>query len=110
MQSEEWIPAGEFCAVHRVELSFIRDLHDSGLIGITIRDGAVYLSSGELPELEKFVTWHYELSINPEGIEAIAHLLGRVNGLQEENRALRNKLQGYESGNRGPVVPGEVLA
>jgi chaperone modulatory protein CbpM len=109
MQSEEWIPAGEFCAVHRVELSFIRNLHDSGLIDMTIRDGAVYLSSEELSELEKFVFWHYELAINPEGIEAIAHLLGRMNGLQEENRSLKNKLQGYESGERGPVETGEEI-
>ncbi|HEY4060550.1 MAG TPA: chaperone modulator CbpM [Puia sp.] len=109
MQSEDLIPAGEFCAVHRVELSFIRNLHDSGLIGMTIRDGAVYLSSGELPELEKFVTWYYELAINPEGIEAIAHLLGRMNGLLEENRTLRNKLQGYESNAGGPVEPAEEV-
>jgi hypothetical protein len=109
MQSEDLIPAGEFCSVHQVELSFIRVLHDSGLIGMTIRDGVVYLSTGELPELEKFVYWHYELAINPEGIEAIAHLLGRMTGIQEENRALRNRLQGYESGSRGPILPGEEI-
>jgi chaperone modulatory protein CbpM len=109
MQQGELIPAGVFCEYHHVELSFIRNLYDSGLIGMTIQDGAVFLSSGELPELEKFVRWHYELSINPEGIEAIAHLLGRVNALWDENQALRNKLQRFESGGRGPVEPGVVI-
>ena len=109
MQQGELIPAGVFCEYHHAELSFIRGLHDSGLIGLTMQDGAVYLPSGELPELEKFIRLHYELSINPEGIEAIAHLLGRVNVLQEENRSLRNKLLRYESGSQGPVEPGVEL-
>ena len=94
MHSEEFIPAGEFCAFHHVELSFVRGLHESGLIGMTIQDGAVLLPTEELPALEKFVRWHYELAINSEGIEALSHLLGRLEALQEENRVLRNRLRG----------------
>lgn len=97
MQTEDLIPADEFCACHHIELSFIRALHESGLIGITTREGTAYLPAGELRELEKFIRWHYELAINPEGIEAIAHLLLRVDQLQEENRALRNKLRSFEA-------------
>ncbi len=96
MQSAELIAAGEFCAYHHVELSFIKGLHDSGLIGMIIRDGTILLPADELPVLEKFVRWHYELAINFEGIEAIAHLLQRVDGLREENRMLRNRLRGFE--------------
>lgn len=106
MQQGELIPAGVFCEYHHVELSFIRNLHDSGLIGMTIQDGAIFLPVADLPEVEKFVRWHYELSINPEGIEAIAHLLNRVQVLQEENRSLRNRLHRYESAKGGPVEPG----
>lgn len=106
MQQGELIPAGMCCEYYHVELSFIRDLHDSGLIGMTMQDGTPFLSPGELPELEKFIRWHYELSINPEGIEALAHLLSRVNTLQEENRLLRNRLRRFESGGRGKVEPG----
>jgi chaperone modulatory protein CbpM len=97
MQSAELIAAGEFCAYHHVELSFIKGLHDSGLIGVIIRDGTILLPADELPALEKFVRWHYELAINFEGIEAIAHLLQRVDGLREENRVLRNRLHGFEA-------------
>jgi chaperone modulatory protein CbpM len=55
MYSADFIAAGEFCAFHHVELSFIRGLHESGLIGMTIRDGAILLQAEELPALEKFV-------------------------------------------------------
>ena len=101
MSSQAFIPAREFCTFHHVELSFIHSLHDSGLIGMTIQDGIAFLPAEELPALEKFVRWHYELAINPEGIEALSHMLGRVERLLDENRALRNRLRRYESGNPG---------
>jgi hypothetical protein len=97
MYSADFIIAGEFCAFHHVELSFIRGLHESGLIGMTIRDGAILLPAEELPALEKFVRWHYDLAINFEGIEALAHLLQRMDNLQKENRLLRNKLSGFDT-------------
>ncbi len=97
MSSEELIPAREFCTFHHVELSFIHTLHDSGLIAMTIRDGAAFLVPDELPAVEKFVRWHYELAINPEGIEAVSHILQRVEHLLEENRSLRSRLRHYES-------------
>lgn len=105
MSSEELIPAHDFCTFHHVELSFIHTLHDSGLIGMTIQDGAVFLPSAELPALEKFVRWHYELSINPEGIEALSHMLERVELLLDENRILRNRLHRYESGSDNTGIP-----
>ena len=98
MSSEELIAANEFCTFHHVELSFIHSLHQSGLIGMTIRDGVVFLPAEELPSIEKFVRWHYELSINPEGIEALSHMLQRVENLMQENLALRNRLRRYETG------------
>jgi chaperone modulatory protein CbpM len=109
MHSVEYIAAGEFCAFHRVELSFIEGLHDSGLIGMTVRDGAILLPADELPVLEKFIRWHYELAINFEGIEALAHLLQRVDSLQEENRRLRNRLVGLVAGPGDPGGPGGAI-
>ena len=96
--SEELIPAGEFCTFHRVEISFLHTLHDSGLIGMTARNGTAYLQAADLPEVEKFVRWHYELAINTEGIEALSHVLGRIDQLLTENRQLRSRLHRYESG------------
>jgi|SRR5579872_1636778 len=105
MSSEELISAREFCTYHHVELSFLHHLHESGLIGMTIRDGAVFLAEGEMAVVEKFARWHYDLSINPEGIEALSHVLGRMERLLAENRALRTRLRRYEAGPAGPVEP-----
>jgi hypothetical protein len=109
MYSADFIAAGEFCAYHHVELSFIKGLHDSGLIGMTFRDGAVLLAAEELPALEKFVRWHYELAINFEGIEALAHLLERMDRLREENRVLHNRLRGFDARTSGTAQPGEEI-
>ena len=109
MQPTDYIAAGEFCAYHQVELSFIKGLHESGLIATTIREGSMWLAADELPVLEKFVRWHYELAINFEGVEALAHLLQRMNGLQEENRLLRNRLRSFDSRDGGASRPAEEL-
>ncbi|HUB62405.1 MAG TPA: chaperone modulator CbpM [Puia sp.] len=109
MHSTDFIAAGDFCAFHHVELSFVKGLHESGLIGMIIRDGAMLVPTEELPALEKFVRWHYELAINFEGIEALAHLLQRMNGLQEENRLLRNRLHGFETRIGGTSQPAEEI-
>jgi chaperone modulatory protein CbpM len=109
MYSADFIAAGEFCAFHHVELSFIQGLHESGLIGITIHDGAIMVPAEELPALEKFVRWHYDLAINFEGIEALAHLLQRMDGLQEENRVLRNRLRGFDGRTGGAPQPAEEI-
>jgi chaperone modulatory protein CbpM len=109
MYSADFIAAGEFCAFHRVELSFIKVLHESGLIGVTTRDGAMLLPAEELPALEKFVRWHYDLAINYEGIEALAHLLQRLDGLQEENRVLRNKLRSFDARIGDAAQPAEEI-
>jgi len=109
MYSADLIAAGEFCAFHHVEMSFIQGLHQSGLIGITIRDGAIMVPAEELPALEKFVRWHYDLAINFEGIEALAHLLQRLDGLQEENRNLRNRLRGFDARTGSAAQPAEEI-
>jgi hypothetical protein len=105
----EFIAAGEFCAFHHVELSFIKGLQESGLIGITVRDGAIMLSTDDLPALEKFARWHYELAVNFEGIEALAHLLHRVDNLQEENRGLRNRLRCFDNMASSGSQPAEEI-
>jgi chaperone modulatory protein CbpM len=109
MYSAELIAAGEFCAYHHVELSFIKGLHESGLIGVTIQDGVILLPVEELPAVEKFVRWHYDMAINFEGIEALAHLLQRLDNLQEENRVLRNRLRAFDTRTGSVSQPAEEI-
>ncbi|HEV7622263.1 MAG TPA: chaperone modulator CbpM [Flavisolibacter sp.] len=92
MDKEQWISAEDFCSYYQVEYSFISSLYESGLIEITIEEERRFISIEQIKELEKFVHLHYDLDINIEGIEAIAHLLNRIKEMQNEIAGLkRNK-------------------
>jgi hypothetical protein len=66
------------------------------LIEITTIKETGFIDAGQLQQLEKFIRLYYELDINMEGIETITHLLQRINNLQDEIIALRNRLRLYE--------------
>lgn len=96
MANEEMVAANEFCIFHNVEIAFLHTLCQSGLLEITTIDETVFIKQNWLPELEKLVRLHYEMDINPEGIETVCHLLQRMNEMQEEMRVLKNRLSVYE--------------
>ena len=96
MESEYFIAVDEFCASHNIEISFIRSLQHNGLIEITTIKDSGFIDAEQLQQLEKIVRFYYDLDINLEGIETITHLLQRLNIVQEENKALRNRLRLYE--------------
>ncbi len=96
MQKKNLIAINEFCLQHHIDFSFINTLQQTGLIQITNVKETVYIDADQLKQLEKFVQFYFELDINLEGIETITHLLQRINSLQDENIALRNKLRLYE--------------
>jgi hypothetical protein len=97
METEYLISIDEFCANHNVEISFISSLQQSGLIEITTVREAGFIEADQLKQLEKFIRLYYELDINLEGIETINYLLQRINSMQHEIVALRNKLRIYET-------------
>ena len=96
MQTKNLIAVNEFCINHNIEISFISSLHENGLIEIAFIKEAAYLVPDQLPEVEKFIHFHYDLDINLEGIETIMHLLQRINTMNEEIATLRNNLRLYE--------------
>jgi hypothetical protein len=98
MKTEQVIPADEFCASHHIEISFIRSLQETGLIEMTVTEDAKFIRTEQLNQLEKIVRLYYEMDINLEGIETITHLLQRINNMQHEITALKNKLRLYEAG------------
>jgi len=96
MQKEDLIPANEFCASHHLEFSFIHTLHQYGLVEITTIEQTAYLPVSQLPQAERIARLHNELGINMEGIDAIKHLLQRVEEMQHEIARLKDKLRLYE--------------
>ncbi len=97
MQVENLIAVNEFCVNHCIEISFISSLQQTGLIEITTVKETEFIDAGQLQQLEKFIRLYYELDINLEGIETISHLLQRINSMQDEIIALKNRLRLYES-------------
>jgi chaperone modulatory protein CbpM len=90
------IAASEFCTYHQVEYTFIRSLSEAGLVEIQVVEQETYIPETELQKLERMIRLHNELEINVPGIEAITHLLQRIEDIQEEMRTLRNRLTRYE--------------
>ena len=96
MQKEKLIAVQEFCINHNIEISFISTLQQTGLIEITTVKEASFIDINQLKQLEKFIRFYYDLDINLEGIETITYLLHRIESLQDEVTALRNRLRLYE--------------
>ena len=96
MQTEELIPANEFCLRHNIELSFIYSLKDSGLVEIATIEEQIFVPVSQLTQLEKLVRFYYEMDINVEGIETITYLLQRINNMQQQIVQLSNRLNMYE--------------
>ena len=90
------IAAREFCTYHQVEYTFISSLGEAGLVEIQLVEQQPYIPETELQKLERMIRLHNELEINVAGIEAITHLLQRMEDIQEEIRTLRNRLTRYE--------------
>ena len=83
----------EYCQKCHIDPSFIILLEEGGLIDINITDGERYLFSSQLRDLEQYTRMYYDLSINIEGIDAIHHLLERMESMQQEMYSLHNKLR-----------------
>ena len=86
------IATTDICTYHEVEYTFISSLSEAGLVKLKVVNKTTYIPESELQKLERMIRLHNELEINVAGIEAITHLLERVEQMQEEMRRLRNKV------------------
>lgn len=92
METENLILIDKVCSHHNIEVSFVSALQEYGLIEVVEVADQRFLSNEQLRDFEKIIRLHYELNINLEGIDAIAHLLQRIDHLQQELVAAKNKL------------------
>jgi hypothetical protein len=94
---DDLIAVSEFCVNHNVEISFLNLLQENGLIEISTIESTYFVEKEQLPQLEKYVRFYYDLDINLEGIETINYLLEKIENLQNENIALKNRLRFYNA-------------
>ena len=91
----ELIIVSEYCHKCNIEPSFIELLQEGGLIEVHIEGGEHYLLVSQLPEVERYSRMYYDLSINMEGIDAIHHLLERMESMRKEINSLQSQLLVY---------------
>jgi len=101
MMSSELFSISTFCSVYNIDHGFITSLRSEGLIEITANDEGEFIGEDQLPKLELYTRWYRELGINPEGIDAIRHLIQKVRHMQAEINTLQNRLRLYETGEAG---------
>lgn len=87
----ERISREEIVKIYNIEITFFDDLVDSGLLRTETENEIKYILYEELPVLERFANWHYDLDVNMPGLEVIHHLLQKIENLQNENRRLLNR-------------------
>lgn len=90
------ISVTHFCTQHNINLQFIQQLTDCGLVALHSSEPEPLMSEDSMPALEKFIRLHYDLDINIEGLQAVHHLLEQIEVLQQQNRALKERLQLFE--------------
>lgn len=86
----------DYCSQCNIEPDFVLMLGEDGLINIEYIDNTRCFSASQLNDLERYAHLYYDLSINIEGIDAIRHLLNRVETLQKRVRFLENELRFYK--------------
>ncbi|MGE5420363.1 MAG: chaperone modulator CbpM [Chloroflexota bacterium] len=96
MKREHFITATEFCSGHDIEMTFLYNLDENGLIRLERSEDTVFIEEEQLSNLERIVRLYFDLGINFEGIETIINLLERTEDLQEQINTLKNRLRLYE--------------
>ena len=96
MSTNERIAIDLFCTHQGVDVAFVHELHKRGLIHLVFEAEQHSIANDELVRVERLVRLHQDLEINLEGLEAISHLLERMEALQLELLTLRQRLRLYE--------------
>lgn len=97
MKTSSLIRIEQVCTHWKVDESFIQTLHELGHIELIVDGSSYCITEEQLKPLESLIFFHTELQINIEGIDAIAHLLKKIEHLQHELLAANNKLSLLDS-------------
>jgi len=95
MDNDTLIPVELFCTTCHVETTLIDSLEESGLVQITVVQSRRFIAPEQMGQLEKMVRMHEDLGINVPGLEAIHHMLERMESLKDEMTQLRNRLRRF---------------
>lgn len=96
MKTTDLILIEQVCEHHQVEFAFIDSLRELGLVQVVVIEDCEYIPQKQLKDVEKMIRFYRELNINIEGIDAIHHLLKRIENLEQELLNAKNKLREFK--------------
>ena len=96
MKIETIVQLDEFCNLHQIEISFMEELASFELFSFVDDSQKRGISIDEVPLIEKMIRMHQDLEINPAGIDAIFHLLHKLNQKQDEISTLKTRLNLFD--------------
>ncbi len=91
------IEIAALCRHYQVEQTFFSRLNDIGLIETVTIQNTQCVDETDIHQIDKIIRLHRELNINPEGIDVIMNLLDRIDDLEQQLTATRNRLGLYEN-------------
>lgn len=97
MSKEKFIPLQKLCELYKIEMSFFSSLNEIGLIQITSIEESNYIHQDKINDIEKMIRMHRDLEINIEGIDIAFNLLQKIDELENELIAIKNRLRIYEN-------------
>lgn len=97
MEKENLILVSHYCQQTRTSIEFIESLQEYGFIEVLLIEEHNYVNPQDIVEIERVNRLQQELGINLEGIDAINHMLRKVDQLKKELKILQDRLRIYES-------------
>jgi chaperone modulatory protein CbpM len=97
MKAKEYISIPELCSIHNIEISFISNLNELGLVEVITVEKTNCIHQDTIADVEKMIRLHQDLEVNPAGIDVIFNLLQKVEHLHEELNTIKNRLKIYDS-------------
>ena len=88
MSEKTLILVETLCSHYNIEISFMDDLNNMGLIEIEIIEQNQFIHQDQISNLEKIIRLYTELNVNLEGIDVVFNLLEKEKALQEKIKAL----------------------
>lgn len=88
-----YIKITEFCENEKIETSFLLDLGREGMLRVEKHEEVDCVDQEDLPQIEMFARWYYDLGVNLEGIDAMRHMVERMKEMQRQIHDLERKLQ-----------------
>ncbi|MGP6603877.1 chaperone modulator CbpM [Ornithobacterium rhinotracheale] len=92
----KYIKISDYCKNTQIERTFISELQDEGILVLQQVDNEDCIEEDMLEELEKYSRWHYDLGVNLAGIDAMRHMLQRMQQMEREIQSLKNSLRFFD--------------